>query len=100
MLVSIGQAAVIIGVSVSTLRRWERDGRLQPDCRTIGRHRRYRVDSLKEQFGLVKDNSERKDKKTILYARVSSSDQKAALARQISRLEQTRKDCLYVTISD
>lgn len=36
----IGQAAQKLGVSVDTLRRWEREGKLKPDRNAAG-HRRY-----------------------------------------------------------
>lgn len=38
--ISIGEAARIAGVSISTLRRWEREGRISPE-RTLGGQRRY-----------------------------------------------------------
>ena len=38
--VAIGDAAKALGVSITTLRRWEAEGRLVPD-RTAGRKRRY-----------------------------------------------------------
>lgn len=38
--VSIGEAARIAGVSISTLRRWESEGRISPE-RTLGGQRRY-----------------------------------------------------------
>lgn len=44
--VSIGEAARITGVSISTLRRWERNGLLEPS-RTLGGQRRYSVQGLK-----------------------------------------------------
>jgi putative resolvase len=44
--VSIGDAARITGVSISTLRRWERQGLIEPS-RTLGGQRRYSVQSLK-----------------------------------------------------
>lgn len=44
--VSIGEAARITGVSISTLRRWERNGLLEP-TRTLGGQRRYSVQGLK-----------------------------------------------------
>ena len=44
MFVSIGEAASIIGVSVSTLRHWEKEKRFDPAFRTQGNHRRYDID--------------------------------------------------------
>ena len=55
MYVSVGQAAKLIGVSSSTLRRWEREKRLSSCSRTLGGHRRYLLSALKEAVGLVKD---------------------------------------------
>ena len=42
-LVSIGEAAKALGVSVDTIRRWERDGRLH--SQRDSRNRRTRADS-------------------------------------------------------
>jgi len=39
-LFKIGQAAKALGVSPSTLRRWERNGKITPE-RTEGSHRLY-----------------------------------------------------------
>jgi len=50
MHISIGEAAVIIGVSVGTLRRWDREGSFHPTTRTPGQHRRY---SLVEIHGFI-----------------------------------------------
>jgi putative resolvase len=78
----IGQAAQILGVSTSTLRRWEREGKLIPH-RTEGAHRLYRL----SQFKMSKTQSNVRERKTIAYARVSSSDQKSDLERQKKVLE-------------
>ncbi len=43
---SIGQAAKILGVSVVTLRRWEKLGHLLSSFRTFGEHRRYDIHAL------------------------------------------------------
>ena len=43
MIVSIGKIAAIIGVVPSTLRRWDNQGILQADHRTVGGHRRYNL---------------------------------------------------------
>jgi putative resolvase len=72
-LVSIGEAAQIKGVSIDTLRYWEKEGKLS-SVRTEGGHRRYRLSDL---IPLSTD-----DKKTIAYCRVSSHDQKTDLERQ------------------
>jgi len=45
-LLSISEVAKVLGVSESTLRRWEREGRLLPDERTEGGQRRYKLSSI------------------------------------------------------
>jgi putative resolvase len=75
-LVSIGEMARRLGVSVATLRRWDREGRLRPVLRTPGGHRRY---------GEVSAAGERPDR-TVCYARVSCADQRDDLERQKVRL--------------
>ena len=81
--VSIGQAAKRLGVSISTLRRWEAEGKLVP-TRTQAGHRRYDVLQLENLAHGRKESSARK---TVAYARVSSRDQKADLERQKEVLE-------------
>ncbi|MGB3512815.1 MAG: IS607 family transposase [Microcoleaceae cyanobacterium] len=76
--ISIGRAAELLGVAESTLRRWEREGKLQSE-RTKNGHRRYDVATL---LGLRSG-----ERKTIAYACISSSEQKADLERQIMVLE-------------
>ncbi len=82
-LVNVSEAAKILGVSISTLRRWEKEGKLIPDARTKGGQRRYQLSSL---FPELKKNQGYR-RKTIAYARVSSSDQKKDLERQNKALE-------------
>jgi putative resolvase len=72
----IGQAAQLLGVSASTLRRWEREGKIESH-RTEGGHRLYHL----SQFNISKTKQSIRDRKTIAYARVSSHDQKADLER-------------------
>lgn len=83
-LVSIGEAAKHLGVSISTLRRWESEGKLVPN-RTQSGHRRYDLNLL-DGFKPVHSVAG-VDKKTIAYARVSSRDQKNDLKRQEQVLE-------------
>ena len=75
---SISEAAKLKGVSASTLRRWETEGRLVPE-RTASGHRRYDMAQL---LGIKAELSF-----TVAYARVSSHDQKADLERQKQVLE-------------
>lgn len=70
---SISEAAKIKGVSVSTLRRWETEGKLIPE-RTANGHRRYNMAQL---LGIKPELSY-----TVGYCRVSSHDQKQDLERQ------------------
>ena len=82
-LATIGETAEILGVSISTLRRWDKEGKLEPE-KTASGHRRYDISKLKpEQFGEKKNET----RKTIAYARVSSHDQKSDLERQKQVLE-------------
>lgn len=67
---TIKEASQLLGVSVSTLRRWEKEDRLVPDLRTEGNQRRYRLSSIRPEI-LRPDYSK---KKTIGYDRVSSVD--------------------------
>ena len=83
MLVSIGFLAKHYGVSVSTIRRWCREGELEVHHRTFGGHRRF-------EFSQTAPNGE--SRKIIGYARVSSHDQKSDLQRQIQRLKSSGCD--------
>ena len=76
--ISISEAAKLKGVSISTLRRWEAEGKIMPE-RTINGHRRY---DLSELMGVKSKLSF-----TVGYARVSSHDQKEDLIRQSEALE-------------
>lgn len=82
-LVSIGEAAAGLGVSITTLRRWEAQGRLVAE-HTAGGHRRYNLAKLlPERFRA----GEREARQTVAYARVFSHDQKDDLERQKQVLE-------------
>ena len=53
-LLNARQAAEYLGISLSTLRRVEREGNLIP-FRTPGGHRRYRINMLDEYLELSRD---------------------------------------------
>jgi len=84
-LISIGKLSVVLGVSICTLRRWHDLGLLVPDFLTAGSHRRYDLDKIMTMFKL---NNESDIEKTLVYARVSSHDQKEQLLTQALRMEQ------------
>ena len=78
-LVKIGEAAKLLGCSISTLRKWEASGELLPARKTAGGTRYYATADL---LGLGDA-----DAPTVCYARVSSHDQKEDLERQHAMLE-------------
>ena len=82
-LLSIKQTANQLGVSVSTLRRWDETGVLVAQ-RTPKGHRRYDLSKINPNLTRNKVEQQRK---TIAYARVSSHDQKPDLQRQIEMLK-------------
>lgn len=82
-LVGIGEAAQALGVSITTLRRWEAAGRLRAE-HTAGGHRRYDLAKLRPEMFRAEDEA---DRRTVAYARVSSHDQKDDLERQKQVLE-------------
>ncbi|TVQ44269.1 MAG: IS607 family transposase [Gloeocapsa sp. DLM2.Bin57] len=75
---SISEAAKLKGVSISTLRRWEAEGKIIAE-RTANGHRRY---DLSQLMGVKRELSF-----TVGYARVSTPDQKEDLLRQVEVLE-------------
>ncbi|MEV3961249.1 zinc ribbon domain-containing protein [Nocardia sp. NPDC050193] len=80
---SVGEAAEYLGVHLGTMRRWEREGTLKPAERTPGGQRRYRIAGL---AAFNPQSTGKPEKRTLAYARVSSSDQKADQALAGRRL--------------
>ena len=72
------EKAAKCGVSVQTLRRWEREGKIQ-SSRTEGGHRRYETEEVV---------GEQKPRNVAVYARVSSSKQRDDLERQVDALKR------------
>jgi predicted site-specific integrase-resolvase len=84
--VPIGIASKMLGVSIMTLRRWEKSGKLVPE-RTPTNHRRYLMSDI-QTFNPLNINRQILKKATIGYARVSSyATQKKDLDRQVKVLE-------------
>lgn len=74
----------LIGVSPSTLRRWEGEGKLTPE-RTLGNQRVYTEDHLKIARNLKMGKYPHR---VIVYCRVSSSSQFGDLHSQVKAMEQ------------
>lgn len=72
-LLTISEAAELLGVGISTLRHWDDTDQLVA-VRTLGGHRRYRLSDI-EKFQGVERSGENVDV-TAVYVRVSSHDQK------------------------
>lgn len=74
----------LLGVSYSTLRRWINEGYIRA-IRTIGGKYRIPYSEVERLLGL---RPEVKEVRAVIYARVSSADQKSDLERQIQYLTQ------------
>ena len=81
--IGISEAAAALGVSVTTLRRWEAAGHVVAE-RSAGGHRRYDLAKLRPDLARQREDEQRR---TVAYARVSSHDQKDDLERQKQVLE-------------
>ena len=81
--ISIGAAALMLGVCVNTLRAWHKSGFLVPAYRTDGGHRRYAMADVAAVMRKPADTG----RPTIAYARVSTHDQRHDLETQVQRLK-------------
>ena len=84
--ISAGKAAQLLGISVKTIQRWEREGRLVPIARTDSNRRLYTISQIKEFLGLR--IPEKQSIRIVAYCRVSSAAQKPDLANQRKVLEE------------
>ena len=76
--------AELLGVSVKTLQRWDRDGILKAN-RTLTDRRYYTYDQYLQFKGIQTENDIRD---TVIYARVSTRNQKDDLQNQVEFLKQ------------
>lgn len=83
---STGKAAALLGVSVKTLQRWEREGRLIPTARTDSNRRLYTEAQIRDFIGLRQSVCE--PTRWVAYCRVSSAAQKPDLVNQRKVLEE------------
>lgn len=84
--ISTGKAAKLLGLSVKTLQRWEREGRLVPVARTDSNRRLYTESQIREFIGLRQ--AVHAPSRRVAYCRVSSAAQKPDLANQRKVLEE------------
>ena len=76
--------AELLGVSVKTLQRWDREGILKAN-RTPTNRRYYTYDQYLQFKGL---NTENDNRQIVIYARVSTRNQKDDLQNQVTFLRQ------------
>ena len=93
MFVSIGKTATMLGVSVSTLRRWDKDQKFPAALKTLGGHRRYDLTSILTFYGQKETNTRETHAVTsehlpvVIYARVSGAKQAQDLETQSKHLK-------------
>jgi predicted site-specific integrase-resolvase len=84
-LLTTGEAAKRLRVTVKTLQRWDREGRLKPDSRSVTNRRLYSESQL-VRFG--SRGVETMLTRRVAYCRVSSAAQRPDLANQRRVLEE------------
>ena len=92
MLLSISEASDKLGITIGTLREWEKEGLITP-VRTPGKHRRYNEEDLCKVMGT--ELKSETGKKTILYCRCSTEKQRENMKRQKLRLMEYAHDKKY-----
>jgi putative resolvase len=97
------QAAEFLNVALSTIIRWDDEGKIRSH-RTPGGHRRFTEEELLRALGLHPP-SQSQVPRAVLYARVSTKKQQASgnLDRQIARLReyaQARRYLVVETLSE
>ena len=87
MFISIGKTSDLLGVSISTLRRWDDQSILASEFRTKGGHRPYELTTIKEMTGEMTPQNNI----VLGYARVSGHKQKKVLQNQKESIKNYAK---------
>ncbi len=87
-MISVSKAAKMLSVTVKTMQRWEREGRLIPAARSSSNRRMYTEAQIQEFLGLRRYGEAEKLKRLVAYCRVSSAAQKPDLHNQRRVLEE------------
>lgn len=98
MKVNIGKVSEEIGVSIQTIRRWEREGKIKSE-RTEGGHRRYDLD---EVISYAERKKNPPEKVAVGYVRVSTNKEEDDLKhqKQLIELYCAAKGCKYRIIEE
>ena len=101
-MLSIGKFSKESGLSISTLRRWDKEGSLKPYFVSGKGTRYYSIEQLHSLQNKAISTSTNSAKKTIGYCRVSSNKQKDDLVRQIDNVKSymIAKGYQFEVISD
>jgi len=86
-IIAINKAAKLLSVTVKTLQRWDREGRLVPTGRSDSNRRFYTESQLRDFVGL-RQASGKEPTRAVAYCRVSSAAQKPDLINQRRILEK------------
>ena len=94
--VSGAKAAKILGVSQQTLRAYA-DANTIEYLRTPGGKRRYNVDSFVNKRANMSNDEKSNDRRSIIYARVSTRKQRRDLEHQVEFLKSKFPDFEVIT---
>lgn len=103
--ISIKDAAAMMGVSIDTLRRWDKDGRLQPAGRTLGGWRYYFMTDIRQLVGdLIKQKLESNTEVSVAYklpikTHSLSSSQRHLLKSRAEEIARLTDEGNYIRIS-
>ncbi|MCG3218640.1 MAG: IS607 family transposase, partial [Candidatus Heimdallarchaeota archaeon] len=88
----ISEAAFLLGVHPTTIRRWDKEGKIKCS-RTIGNHRRINKEEIERIFAGKKRKYSKRKRGVVSYTCVSSNDQKKK--GDLKRQQEVIKDyCL------
>ncbi len=96
-LFSVKEACRILGISESTLRRWEREGKIKV-IRTLGGKRRIPESEIRKLLGEKEKKLETGKIRCVIYVRVSGNSQKDDLERQVEALKKYASERNYEII--
>ena len=96
-MLSVKETCRILGISESTLRRWEREGKIKI-IRTPGGKRRIPESEVKRLLGEKEKKLEIRKMRCVIYVRVSGNSQKDDLERQVEALKKYASERNYEII--